>query len=680
LSITALPADFSITVTPATLSIDTGGSQNVTVSVAPVNGFTSSVGVTLSGLPSGVTASPSTFSLASGGQQLVALAASGSAAVGKATVTFAGTSGSLSQSAQTSVNVVAAVSGAHAPIRTRFLRTNSFFDVDSWQYVIPPLTVYDRVHRQFFVSKPFLNQIDVFDAVQQIKIAQIAVPQPFGLDISPYNGNLYAGTAQGDVFQIDTAKFTVIKRFPASSIGPAGFQATEALVLSDGRLALQGPGNTIDGYRDIVVWDPETNSLDTGSYGVGGVCAFSGGAFALSGDRTRILVTGVFYSSAGAPVCSYDPIAQQVTTGTIPFTAREFIPTPDGTRFFAINPIGFAVFDTKTLQMLGQSAIPIQYLVNSSDLGSAVMSTDGKTLYLGDYLSGEVGTFDTTTLAQTGWIPSFLVRALGAVDETGLIVGPTDYGLGFLDAARMQTKQPTWMHTPFTTPPTGPLAGGTAISNFVTADVTDGATLSQVYVGNMPGTDSTFASSSTQGNTAATTTPPSSLAGAVDMTVVLSDGSVSTLPEGFSYGPTILQVVPNGATAEGGQTGTIIGYGFGGPTGQFGPVSGVTVTVGGKAATGIVGRTGAPFEPYPFATDELQFSIPPGTSGSAVDVTVTTASGSATASGAFHYVAETQTFPLPDTLQEGIYDAGRNLLSSAMRKRCFPAICRYKAA
>jgi hypothetical protein len=57
--------------------------------------------------------------------------------------------------------------------------------------------------------------------------------------------------------------------------------------------------------------------------------------------------------------------------------------------------------------------------------------------------------------------------------------------------------------------------------------------------------------------TAQVMTPPNPQTGAVDLAVVLSDGGVGFAPESFSYGPTILEVVPNGATAEGGQTGVI---------------------------------------------------------------------------------------------------------------------------
>jgi IPT/TIG domain len=133
---------------------------------------------------------------------------------------------------------------------------------------------------------------------------------------------------------------------------------------------------------------------------------------------------------------------------------------------------------------------------------------------------------------------------------------------------------------------------------------------------------------------------------------VLSDGGVGIVPEGFSYGPAILEVVPNGATAEGGQTGAIIGYGFGDST------SGVQVTVGGQAApvTAVNNYPG-----YPVPVNSLQFIIPPGTAGSAVDVAVTTLSGSSTAAGAFHYTAAVESYPVTANLQSGIYDAGRDL-------------------
>ncbi|MGA2084025.1 MAG: IPT/TIG domain-containing protein [Terracidiphilus sp.] len=652
----------------------------MTVSVTGSGGFASSVSMTVSGLPAGVTATPASFNLMPGSQQVVALNAVATATVGTATVTFQGTSGSLSQSAQVALSVVAAVTGAHPPIRTQYVRTNSFYDPNSMQYAPPHFSVYDPVHKQFFVSNPFMNEIDVFSTTQENEIATIPVPLAWGIDVSPYNGSLYAGTLIGDLYQIDTSTLTVTTRYPEASIGPSGFPALTALVLSDGRLALQGTTELgilgVDGFGSSAVWNPVTNALDTGTNG--SVCDVGHeGGFALSGDRTRILVTWVD-TSASAPICSYDPIAQVATYGSLPTPlgspVKEIIPTPDGTRFFlTTNLQGVVVFDAKTVQMIGQITNPNSNgpgdagteIPNAA--GSGVISLDGKTLYLANQTytfggaGGALGAYDTTTYQQTGWVPSFSVFDSqnvilpGAIDETGLIVGPIGHGVAFNDASQLEANAPTQFVSTYGGVSTGPLTGGTSLDTFLAADVTDNASLSQIYVGNIPGSDASFSTSPGNENNAQVTTPPSNQAGAVDLAVVLSDGGVGIAVEGFSYGPTILEVIPNGATADGGQTGAIIGYGFGDST------SGIQVTVGGQSAPVTAVYNYPPIQPYPFPANSLQFTIPPGTAGAAVDVTVTTPSGSATAAGVFHYTAAAQTYPVTANLQAGIYDAGRNL-------------------
>jgi hypothetical protein len=612
--------------------------------------------MSVSGLPTGVTANPATFSLTPGKEQQLTLTAAASAQPAMASVTFQGTSGNLSHSAQTSLAIVVSVSGAHPPIRTRYLRTNSFYDPNSLQYAPPHFTVYDAAHKQFFVSNTFMNEVDVFDATQETEIARIPVPLAWALDISPHNGTLFAGTMIGDIYQIDTSNFVVMHRYLSASIGPTGFAATTVLVLSDGRLALQGGSGGaavlgVDGYGVSVVWDPVTNSLDSGTKG--SVCDVGNeGAFALSGDRTRILVSTVDEGGGGEPVCSYDPIAKVATYGAFPPPqfVQQIIPTPDGSRFFLTSGSEVAVFDARTVQLLAQ--------FNAGVAGSVgCISLDGKTLYLG---SGPVGAFDTTSLAQTGWVPTLTVNDLqsgvviSAIDGTGLIVGPIGHGVGFIDASQMTATQPTLISSGYATPPTGPLGGGTTVSNFVAAKVTDSAVLDEIYVGNVPGSFASFGNSA-NGYEIEVTTPPANQTGAVDLSVLLSDGGVGLVPEGFSYGPTILEVVPNGATAEGGETGAIIGYGFGDST------SGIQVTIGGRAAPVTAVYNFAPIEPYPFPINGKQFTIPPGVPGTDIDVTVTTPAGSVTATGAFHYTAAVQSYPLTANLQSGIYDAHRDL-------------------
>ena len=82
-----------------------------------------------------------------------------------------------------------------------------------------------------------MNEIDVFSASTETETAAIPVPTPMGIDISPVDGSLWAGTVLGDVYKIDTAKLSVIARYPADGFGPKGFSASAALVLADGRLA-----------------------------------------------------------------------------------------------------------------------------------------------------------------------------------------------------------------------------------------------------------------------------------------------------------------------------------------------------------------------------------------------------------------------------------------------------------
>jgi hypothetical protein len=93
---------------PTNLTIVAGGAgQPVSVSAVPVNGFTGMVAVTVAGLPSGVTANPATLLLTPGTAQNLTLTAAPTAAPGSATISFTGTSGSLSHSASIALTISA---------------------------------------------------------------------------------------------------------------------------------------------------------------------------------------------------------------------------------------------------------------------------------------------------------------------------------------------------------------------------------------------------------------------------------------------------------------------------------------------------------------------------------------------------------------------------------------------
>lgn len=99
------PPSFAIAANPFSVSISASSNAQVGLTLTPENGFSGTVTVSLSGLPSGVTASPSSpFTLPSTGLTLT-LTADASVANGSYALTFQGTSGSLTSSVPVSLTI-----------------------------------------------------------------------------------------------------------------------------------------------------------------------------------------------------------------------------------------------------------------------------------------------------------------------------------------------------------------------------------------------------------------------------------------------------------------------------------------------------------------------------------------------------------------------------------------------
>jgi hypothetical protein len=106
IDVTAPQPDFSLAITPQSLNLAAGSAgQPVQVTATPAEGFTGTVAVALTGLPSGVTATPATLSLTPGVAQSTTLTAANATANGSASVMFTGTSGSLSHAATLALTV-----------------------------------------------------------------------------------------------------------------------------------------------------------------------------------------------------------------------------------------------------------------------------------------------------------------------------------------------------------------------------------------------------------------------------------------------------------------------------------------------------------------------------------------------------------------------------------------------
>jgi hypothetical protein len=100
--------DFSLSVTPGSATLAANGIPvSVSLLATAQNGFAANVPVTITGLPPGVVAQPSTVTLMPGTAAKVTLTAATGTAVESGTVTFTGTSGSLTHTASLSLAVMA---------------------------------------------------------------------------------------------------------------------------------------------------------------------------------------------------------------------------------------------------------------------------------------------------------------------------------------------------------------------------------------------------------------------------------------------------------------------------------------------------------------------------------------------------------------------------------------------
>jgi len=513
--------------------------------------------------------------------------------------------------------------------------------------------VYSPATQRLFITDPASNHVFVLDAVKQSVIATLNVPGAYGIDDTPDHSTLYVGTQIGDVYTIDAVGMTVTQRYPAAEIGPSGFAAYQALVMADGSVVLlggQGGIPSVDGYSAYAFWNPSDNSIAITS-------SFNIGAFTRSPDRTKLIWGSI---DSDDTICEVEIYTDAAVCGTGPGFIYRIPISPDGKLIVLPDYYGqAAVYDAHTLAQIAVFNV-------SGDTSSAanyVVSPDSKLVYVPS--SWIIYAYDLRTYQQVGWFPNIFVPPVfaggadGPIDsptfeviESGLLVGPLEEGVGFVDPTAMHFGAVgTQFSNGYLSPPSGPAAGGT-VTDWEDTEVTV-PTLSAVYFGG-----NKARSFSASGAYFYATSPPGS-PGPVDIYSFTTDGGMQLMPEGFSYGPTVVQVTPDTATAEGGGTGIIYGYGFG-PAGSSTTIpAGLHVTVGGAAATitayqpNAYGElTGSP----PFPLQAAVYTVPPGTVGSA-DIQVTTSSGTTTASGAMTYLPAIQSFPLSGSvLAQGIYN------------------------
>ena len=234
--------------------------------------------------------------------------------------------------------------------------------------------------------------------------------------------------------------------------------------------------------------------------------------------------------------------------------------TPDGKSILALqwgivgtgnSPPQIVVLDATTLAQ--KSTITLS--ADSTSTSAIITSTDSKTVYVSeDSWTGIVYAYDIASGTYLGWLSNLFVSPITgglasgpigtpdfqAVDNTGLLAGPMEEGVGFLDTSALQTGPVgSDVLNGYLSPATGPSAGGTTILFYPYSD------LDTVYFG-----ANKAAQTQPLAGDQFTTVTPTGTPGQVDVSLIYTDGALQILPDAFSYGPTILEGAPNSSTAD----------------------------------------------------------------------------------------------------------------------------------
>jgi DNA-binding beta-propeller fold protein YncE len=653
-------ADFALSLSPSSLSLSQATSSVITVSVAAQNGFSGAVQLTLSGLPCGVVTNPAgSFSIPAGASVPFVVGASTSAATGSFSITAQGVGGSLSHSATLALTVQLAV-GNGLP-RTTYVRTDAIATLDA-----PPgeprhrRIAYDAAHQHVFVANRAMNRVEVFSSVDQTRAAQINVPGASSADLSPDGSTVWIGAVTEQAVAIDTTSLQVRSRYSISALFPVPnfvFDRPEELLpMASGKILVRLRQSSA-AQALLALWDPVANTVANLTSAAPTLFQNGLGAMARTSDHTKLVVAA---NDSSGDLAIFDASGnliagpQTLGAGTIPLGAAN----PDGSRI----AVQFVSNGSAQLLLLDSTFNQAATPVSIASRGLA-FSRDGSFLFVSNSASGPpaISVFDARALQSLGQVPDPAIQGVPSeieeADESEILFAIANRGVTFIDASQPGTLSPafpTFVAAPVAQPAQGPFTGATATLLFGQ----DFAATPQVkFAAQLAEAASVSGSSQIQA-----VSPPSVLNGGVNLTAFFPGGWLALAPDAFSYGPQILEILPNAGAKIGGTAIQVYGYGFGSDPTQM------TATIGGAAATieSVANVTSMAVSlgfdaTYPFSLQCVTLSTPPGTPGKA-DVTISSAAGTATAKGSFQYLQSVQVFAKAVVYKFLIYDRHRQWL------------------
>lgn len=633
--------DFSISVSPSSLTVIQGTQATFNVTLDALNGFSGSVYVQISGAPSGLTLSANQFSLSTQGQS-VTVSASTTLEASSYTLTLQATSGSLSHSAMAAVNVTANIP---PPSRADFVRTDD----------TPFAAAYDIARKLVYISNPTAGTVDVISSTTYQLIRTLAIPSPAGLDMSLDGSTVYVGTTTQVLYAIDATTQNIEQRYFA----PPGQQPVSLKVAANGLLLMLTTANTSGAYQ-IASWNLTTNTFTIRSDAPHNFFDNTG-VVARSGNGQEVIFANDFDPGN---VILYNSATDSFLSADVPGYPFAVAANADGTQFaVAVNTLttgsGIYVFDAQlNLVTILAPFAPLQY------------SPDGTLLYVVGFLGNVpvVQTINMQSFSSIGFAPAYatniayftrvppLIEETPLVaDETGRVFGSADHGIAIDDADDLHSytgSEPFPTDNIIVQPAEGPV-GQQQNVQILTQSYT---TAPNIWFGPVQAINP---KASVPYLTA--TAPGLETVGPVNVRLIDTTGVQSFIPQGYTFG-TVFAANPDFAASSAG-AGTLNVYGYG--LGVLGAVKNTQVTLGANQAS-FTSQDYAAEQAYPFPLSQLQVQ-PPAMPTGVFDLKVSSATGTATLTGAYHSV-EMNTYSLDAQPYSIVYDSQRQQVYLATAK------------
>ena len=612
--------------------------------MTPRNGFAQAVTLSVSGLPPGITDSFSTNPVSVGQTANLILNAASGTLPNTANIKVSGSTGSLSDSETISLSIVA----LSPPVTSR--SAHVYFDG-----LIREI-VYDPVHRLVFCANPSMNEVEVVSAATQTTVTNLKIPQAYSLAVTPDGSKLWVGTVGDYVYAVDIASMQVVAKATPPPMGFLPLTTVRALVATANGSLLMRMGQFNTTAEGLFQYFPSTGQYKDRSQEA------SAWRFFRSADGTKVLLanfgTVILYDSAS------DSFSRNSSINGSPLAAIR----NDGTQIAMRVGASLVFLDTQ-LQQVGSVTV-----TTGAQSGTPVYSADGKMVYFPQDISIIRGdaTFtaiDSNTFTAVGQVPDLffmpdVIDSCSVIDvcdsapggttlrtseESGLLIGPSPYGLGFIDSSNPRSLPTSHaaFNLNFPSYTASPNAGATGENTSVVLNGAGFLSGASVSFGGVRGAVSSVSADQTMMQVVA---PEVNSQGPVNITASFSDTWATLAPLSFSFGPHVQYFLPMGDAPSGGSQMILFGYGFGSDASQ------ISVSVGSSKAQVVGSSFVAQGLHLPLYV--LNVTVPAGVSGQ-TDISVTTASGSTVLANSFHYWQSVRSLNLGNSFTAVLYDGKR---------------------